>query len=166
MNIASSAGAIYQDPGHNFVLGILPYPQRENSDEKYAFLNSVDLTLFHSKTAVEELAGWLFIKFLTTWTEGLPIEEQPAYMWNTRTGYFPILSSVRNSLEYNNFLQEGTLNAIAQKIAWEQREYFYAAPSFIGSSNCRDEVENLIEAVLYAGMSIESAYNNALNELQ
>ncbi len=166
MNIATSAGSQYNDPNGRFVVGILPFPQRENGNYKYATLYGTDLTLFHSETALEELAGWLFIKFLTTWTEGLPIEKQPAYMWSTRTRYFPVLSSVRNSLEYNNFLQEGTLNAISQKIAWEQREYFYAPPSFIGSSNCRDEVENLIEAVLYAGMSIESAYNNALNQLQ
>ena len=166
MIIGSSAGAVYNNPGYKFVLGILPFPQRENSEDKYAFLNTVDLTLFHSETALEELAGWLFIKFLTTWTEGLPVEQQPTYMWNTRTGYFPVLSSVRNSLEYNNFLQEGSVNAVAQKIAWEQRENFYTEPSFIGSSNGRDEVENLIEAVLYAGMTIENAYNNALDQLQ
>ena len=165
MVIGSSAGANYNNPGDKFVLGILPYPQRENSEHKYAFLNSIDLTLFDSKSELEELAGWLFIKYLTTWTEGLPVEKQPAYIWNTRTGYFPVLNSVRNSLEYNKFLQEGSLNGIAQKIALEQREYFYSAPSFIGSAYCRDEVENLIEAVLYANYNVEDAFNNALDQL-
>ena len=165
MNIASSAGANYLNPGDKFVLGILPYPQRENSENKYALLNSVDLTLFDSESVLEELAGWLFIKYLTTWTEGLAVEKQPAYIWNTRTGYLPVLNSVRNSLEYNKFLQEGSLNGIAQKIALEQREYFYSTPAFIGSAYCRDEVENLIKAVLYANFNVEDAFNNALDQL-
>ena len=107
----------------------------------------------------------MFIKYLTTWTEGLPVEKQPAYIWNTRTGYLPVLNSVRNSLEYNKFLQEGSLNGIAQKIALEQREYFYSTPAFIGSAYCRDEVENLIKAVLYVNYNVEDAFNNALDQL-
>ena len=166
MVIGSSAGNSYNNPGDKFVLGVLPYPQRENSANKFAFLNSVDLTLFHSQSVLEELAGWLFIKYLTTWTEGLPVEKQPAYIWNTRTGYLPVLNSIRNSLEYNKFLQERSLNAIAQKIALEQSEYFYSAPAFIGSSYGHDEVEYLIESVLYARFNVEDAFDHALYKLQ
>ena len=62
--------------------------------------------------------------------------------------------------------EEQSLAAKVSLVGWEQRDAFYTSPSFPGTSTCRDEVENLIEAVLYAGESIEAAYENALNELQ
>ena len=117
------------------------------------------------------------MKFLTTWTNGLAVEKQPTYIWCTETGYFPILTSLRNSLEYSNFLEgkklvdgqyvqeEQSLAAKVSLVGWEQRAAFYTSPSFPGTSTCRDEVENLIEAVLYAGESIEAAYDNAINQL-
>ena len=178
MVIGSSAGASYNNPGDKFVLGVLPYPQREASSEQYVIQQGTNVALFNCETAEEELAGWLFMKFLTTWTDGLEVEKQPTYIWCTETGYFPILTSLRNSTEYSNFLEgikivdgepvkeEQSLAAKVSLVGWEQRDAFYTSPSFPGTSTCRDEVENLIEAVLYAGESIEAAYENALNELQ
>ena len=178
MVIGSSAGASYNNPGDKFVLGVLPYPQRAASAKDYVIQQGTNVALFNCETAEEELAGWLFIKFLTTWTNGLAVEKQPTYIWCTETGYFPILTSLRNSLEYSNFLEgkklvdgqyvqeEQSLAAKVSLVGWEQRAAFYTSPSFPGTSTCRDEVENLIEAVLYANVSIEDAYNNAINELE
>ena len=178
MVIGSSAGASYNNPGDKFVLGVLPYPQKASASQEYVIQQGTNIALFNSATAEEELAGWLFIKFLTTWTEGLAVEKQPTYIWCTETGYFPLLTSLRNSTEYSNFLEgkklvdgqyvqeEQSLAAKVSLVGWEQRDAFYTSPSFPGTSTCRDEVENLIEAVLYAGVSIEAAYDNAIEELK
>ena len=178
MVIGSSAGASYNNPGDKFVLGVLPYPQREASDKEYVIQQGTNVALFNCATAEEELAGWLFIKFLTTWTEGLDVEKQPTYIWCTETGYFPILTSLRNSTQYSNFLEgkklvdgqyvqeEQSLAAKVSVVGWDQRDAFYTSPSFPGTSTCRDEVENLIEAVLYGGVSIEQAYNKAIKALK
>ena len=183
MSIGSSAGASYNDPGDKFVLGVLPYPQKESAyageTEKYVIQQGTNVALFKCDDAKEELAGWLFLRHLTTWnqTEGFPVEKQPTYIWCTKTGYFPILQSLRNSKLYDDFLngityvdgnpvvEDRSLTATVSIVGYDQRDSFYTSPSFPGTSTCRDLVENLIEAVMYANVSIDDAYSAALNEL-
>ena len=55
-----------------------------------------NVTLFKCTDPMEELAGWLFIRFLTGY--------KAAMIWATKTGYFPIRNSVRTSQEYEDFL--------------------------------------------------------------
>ena len=75
-----------------------------------------------------------------------------------------------NSPEYQEFLSgEGdtkTLQAIVAIVGYEQAGYNYFLPSFSGTSKCRDVVEGLVEAVLYAGKSLDQAYSEALAELR
>ena len=179
MVIGSSAGASYNNPQGKFVLGVLPYQQREatyaTGQNQYVIQQGTNIALFNSKTAEEELAGWLFIKFLTTWTEGLEDEKQPTFMWCDGTGYYPILSSLRNSEKYDLSLrgydQNGVyvgqeLEDIVSLVGWEQRNNYYTSPSFPGTATCRDQVEYLVEGVLYGGKTIDEAYKKALANLR
>ena len=171
INVGSSAGCSYNDAGDKFVLGVLPYPQWEDtSKEKKVIQQGTNIALFNCEDPNEELAGWLFLKFITTWTEGLSYDQQPTYIWATRSGYFPILKSLMNSPEYQNFLSgdgdSKTLEAIVAMVGYEQAEYNYFSPSFSGTSKCRDVVEALVEGVLYAGKSLDDAYREALEALR
>lgn len=177
LTLGSSAGATYNLPQDGkFEVGILPYPQfKDATEDKHQVIQQgTNVTLFKRTNATEELAGWLFIKFLTG--------PKAAMIWATKTGYFPIRSSVRDSDEYNDFLTgrrvvldkngelvelfEPTFISKTMKVGWEQRNIFYTSPAFPGSSDCRDEVERLIQAVLYNNVSIDDAYANALKELK
>lgn len=171
INVGSSAGCSYNDPGDKFVLGVLPYPQWEDgAKEKKVIQQGTNVALFKCDDPDEELAGWLFLKFITTWTQGLSYDQQPTYIWATQSGYFPILKSLMNSPEYQEFLSGNgdsqTLQAIVAIVGYEQADYNYFSPSFPGTSKCRDVVEALIEGVLYAGKSLDEAYAEALNELK
>ena len=179
MVIGSSAGASYNDPQGKFVLGVLPYPQREatyaTGENQYVIQQGTNIALFNSATAEEELAGWLFIKFLTTWTPGLADEKQPTFMWCDGTGYYPILNSLRNSEKYDLSLrgydENGVyvgqeLDDIVSLVGWDQRDNYYTSPSFPGTATCRDEVEYLVEGVLYGNKTIDEAYNKAIKTLK
>ena len=171
INVGSSAGCSYNDPGDKFVLGVLPYPQWEDAaKEKKVIQQGTNVALFKCDDPDEELAGWLFLKFITTWTQGLSYDQQPTYIWATQSGYFPILKSLMNSPEYQEFLNgnngQKSLTAIVTNIALEQENYNYITPAFPDSDKCRQEVGYLLERVLYAGISIEQAYNDAINNLR
>jgi len=186
MTIGSSAGANYNypgDPDSTFHVGILPYPQFEDvtqfggiqPEKGQVIQQGTNVTLFKCTDPMEELAGWLFIRFLTGY--------KAAMIWATKTGYFPIRNSVRTSQEYEDFLSgkkllldantgewttiyEPSFIAKTMKVGWEQRNIFYTSPAFPGSSDCRDVVEALVQAVLYGGVSIDQAYEDALDELE
>ena len=171
INVGSSAGCSYNDPGDKFVLGVLPYPQWEDpTKEKKVIQQGTNVALFNCESADEELAGWLFMKFITTWTEGLSYDRQPTYIWSTRSGYFPVIQSLMDLPQYQAFLEgngdTSTLEARVTIIGNEQKDLLYYNESFPGTSKCRDEVENLVEAVLYGGISIDDAYTNAMNNLK
>ena len=178
MVISLSNSASYNDPQGKFVVGVLPYPQKEatyaTGENQYVIQQGTNIALFNSETAEEELAGWLFMKFLTTWTPGLAFEKQPTFMWCDGTGSLPILNSLRNSEKYDLSLrgydEHGvyvgqSLNNLALLVGWEQRYNYYTTPSFPGTSTCNDVVENLVEGVLYGAQSIEEAYRHALSYL-
>ena len=96
--------------------------------------------------------------------------EQPTAIWCERSGYFPILNSLMDHEEYKAFLDgEGetrTLEATVAIVGYEQSDKYFVSPTFPGTSKCRDEVENLVEAVLYAGKSMDAAYQEALANLK
>ncbi len=165
MVVGSSGSARYKNPENKFVVGVLPYPQKD-VENKAVISSGSDLIIFNTKEADEQLAGWLFIKFLTTWQNGLDIEKQPTYMLTKENYTLPIISSVKNSLEYNQFLVENNYLGLVQKVAAKQLEYSYTVPVIPLSSRCREAVENLVESVLYAGALLENAYRDALDELQ
>ena len=177
INIGSSAGCSYNDPKEKFTLGVLPYPQREaawtnegTGADEFVIQQGTNIALYNCENPDEELAGWLFLKFITTWHPELGYDEQPTTIWAERSGYFPILNSLMNHPDYQDFLNgedgDKTLQAIVAEVGYEQSERYYTSPSFPGTSKCRDLVENLVEAVLYAGKSLDEAYQNALNELK
>ena len=176
MIICSSAAYAYNNPQDNFVLGVLPYPQKEaaygKGEDEYVLQDGINISLFNCRDKDEQLAGWLFMKFLTTWHPELTYEEQPTVIWCENTWYLPNIKTLANHEKYKSFLfdndNNNTKKILSQvvEIYNEQVSKNYIIPPFNGSSFGREEVEYLVLSVLYAEFSIDSAYESAISKLQ
>ena len=152
MTIGSSAGASYNTTS-NFKTGVAEYPQRADGTNKQVIQQGTNICLFKNDNDLEELGGWLFMKWMTNFDNAL--------LWCTETAYFPIRESVYNSTEFQGKVSDGSTASQAQKVGWSQQQYFYTSVAFMGSSNARDEVEALVQAVL-VGTPIDEAYATAI----
>lgn len=169
MTLGSSAGASYNVPSDgSFEVGVTTYPQHDASNSQ-VIQQGTNVTLFKCSDPQEELAGWLFMKYLTNY--------ESAYKWCTGTSYFPIRKDVLNSDEYKahisgetvdelgNVVYEPTTQQLAQKVGLSQQNWFFTNVAFVGSSAARDNAELIVKAVLYAGTPIDKAYTDAINAL-
>jgi ABC-type glycerol-3-phosphate transport system substrate-binding protein len=201
MTTGSSAGVSYNDPKGAFEVGIAPIPQKAQAAKNYVIQQGTNVTLFKQEDPQVELAGWLFMKFLTS--------PQETLRWATNTSYFPVRKSAYLSAEYQAHLfgpivkkqngddlvingqvvrgtillntegkptydangvpayeaYEPTIQSYGTKIAYDQMDDFYTDPAFPGSSSARDEVELLVQAILYGEKTIDQAYAEALGRL-
>lgn len=112
MTLGSSAGAHHNDPSGAFEAGAAICPQKDTSNPQ-VIQQGTNVSLFKCADAQEELAGWLFMKYLTNF--------QSALIWVTGfeeytnlageliegkegTAYFPIRKDVFNSEEYQSYI--------------------------------------------------------------
>lgn len=153
MTTGSSAGASYNTT-ESFDTGVAEYPQRADGQNKNVIQQGTNVCLFEKDNDLEELGGWLFMKWMTNYDNAL--------LWCTETAYFPIRESVYKSAEYQAKIADGTVESQAQIVGWAQQNIFYTSEAFMGSSRARDEVEGLVRAVL-VGTPIEEAYEAAIN---
>ena len=153
MTTGSSAGASYNTT-ENFTTGVAEYPQRADGQNKNVIQQGTNVCLFERDNDLEELGGWLFMKWMTNFDNAL--------LWCTNTAYFPIRESVYNSAEYQNKVKDGTVTSQAQLVGWSQQAYFYTSEAFMGSSKARDEAEGLVRAIL-TGTPIDQAYQAAID---
>lgn len=169
MTIGSSAGATYNTPSDDsFEVGVCAYPQKDMNNPQ-VIQQGTNVSLFKKANPQEELAGWLFMKFLTNY--------ESALLWCTQTAYFPIRKDVLNSEEYKehisgiikdeagNEIVKPTVTQLAQKVGLEQQGWFYSNVAFKGSSLARDNAELIVRAILYSSKSIDDAYEEAINAL-
>ncbi len=165
MTIGSTAGAKYNDPAFNdadFEMEIYPMPQKDVNNKK-ALQQGTNINILSANTSGEErLAAWLFTKFLTTDTEANAT-------FAAESGYLPATKSAYNSSIYQSFLSTTQSDIVAKakscKIGYEQSSAYFISPSFVGSSNARDEVAAIIANVIYGGKSLDSEISRALSEL-
>ena len=169
MTLGSSAGASYNVPSDgSFEVGVAAYPQKDLNNPQ-VIQQGTNVTLFKRQDAQEELAGWLFMKFLTNYESALD--------WCTSTSYFPIRKDVLNSDDYQNHISgkmvdgdgniiyKPTTQNLAQKVGLEQQDWFYTSIAFRGSSKARDEVATLVQSVLYQNVDIDKAYSDTIDAI-
>ena len=169
MTLGSSAGASYNVPTDgSFEVGVTSYPQY-SMENPQVIQQGTNVTLFKRSDAQEELAGWLFMKFLTNY--------ESAYLWCTETSYFPIRTDVLNSAEYKRHISgettddqgqiiyKPTTQNLAQTVGLTQQDWFFTNVAFYGSSKARDNAETIVKAVLYANTDIDKAYQDAINDI-
>ena len=167
MSIGSSAGATHQRPNkgsdgnYPFEVGIATIPQADASNPK-VISQGPSLCLFQSENPQETMAAWLFMKFLTT-----NVEFQAAF--GIASGYVPVLKSVSENEVYKNFLAKADggdyVTALSAKLCLQQESAYYTSPAFMGSSDARDAVGQLMQAALIdAGSDLEAVLNKAFKE--
>lgn len=181
MTVGSSAGATYNNGQEStesvFTTAVTAYPQKAgtyDATKGNVIQQGTNVSLFKCKDPQEQLAGWLWIKHMTSY--------ESALTWATDTAYFPIRYDVLNSQEYQDHIkgivrsedgeilsQNQTISALAKEAGLKQQNWFYTNVAFFGSSKARDEAETLVQAILYgnegATLSIDDAYANALRRL-
>ena len=169
MTVYSNAGARYHMPlDGSFELGIAPCPQK-NINDPCAYQYGTDVSLFQCDDPQEELAGWLFLKWLTNY--------ESAMIWVTGydeytnidgqfvesakgTAYFPIRKDVLNSEKYKEYVSgkeeatdgsvvyNPTAQNLAAQVGLEQQDWFFTNVAFDGSSAARDRVGALVKGLL------------------
>ena len=169
MSIGSSAGANYNlSSDGSFKVGVSLYPQKDLNKPQYLQQGS-SIALTKNYNAQEELAGWLFMKYLTNYNSTL--------LFSTKTNYIPIRYDVLTSREYSLSLsgamidQYGTIlyfpsvQQLASQIAAKQACSYFTNSIFKGYELACDEAKNIVQSILYNYQSIDIAYSNAISNL-
>lgn len=174
MTIGSSAGATYNDGSASsktkFTTAVAPVPQKD-LDHGQVIQQGTNVSLFKCKDKEEELGGWLWLKFLTSY--------ESALTWALNTSYFPIRYDVLNSQEYQDHIlgkitaDDGSvmyrqsLAAQAKQVGLSQQNWFYTNVAFPGSAKARTNAETIVQQILYgSGVTVDRAFTDALNAIK
>lgn len=158
LGIGSTGGASYQF-SKNFETGIAQIPQTPGG-KNAVISQGPSICMLSKDNQQEEIAAWLFLKYLTT-----DVASQAKFA--QASGYIPVSTAAQNSEGYMAYLDgaSGTssngVKALAAKVAVEQSDKYFTSPTFVGSSQARDEVGNIIVNVL-KGTAVETAFDNAV----
>ena len=170
MSIGSSAGATYQRPkavngAYPFEVGIATIPQADVNNKK-VISQGPSLCIFKKSNPQEVIASWLFVKFLTT-----TVEFQAEF--SMASGYVPVLKSVAENPVYAEFLANADggdfVSALSAKVCLEQADAYYTSPAFVGSSEARDQVGNIITKALPSkniDADIDDIFQDAIDECE
>ena len=161
MTIGSSAGASYNVPyDKSFEVGVTTYPQKDMNNPQVV-QQGTNVSLFKCTNPQEELAGWLFMKFLTNYESSLEIA--------TETAYMPIRKDVINSKEYldhiSGIYNDQNIMQKTEMITITQSSWLHSYPSFDGMSNGRDAASSIVSSILYGGKTVKEAYQDAMDSL-
>ena len=167
MSIGSSAGASHQAPSkvgdaYPFEVGIASIPQVDPENGK-VISQGPSVCIFNDEDPQKVMASWLLLKFLTT-----SVEFQAQF--SIASGYVPVLKSVNDNETYKAFLAkasgyktgDGGVTALSAKVCMEQQAWYYTSPAFVGSSEARDQVGELMTSVFTGTKTIDDAFKYAV----
>ncbi|MFA6936042.1 MAG: extracellular solute-binding protein [Bacilli bacterium] len=169
MSVGSSAGVTYNVPsGDLFEVGVAKIPYY-TADKASVIQQGTNIAMLANGTDNQKLASWLLIKYLTS-TEG-----------NTQfaidSGYLPVRKSGTESSAYQALMDStGITNAsdlvkiASKKVApsyFEGSVKFtaFTDSAFIGSSDVRTVVGNIIPAVTEGEKTVDQAIAEAVAQL-
>ncbi|MBU1092859.1 MAG: extracellular solute-binding protein [Firmicutes bacterium] len=168
VTIGSSAGVRYNVPATDptteqpiFQIGVGPVPYNSaRPDDKAAIQQGTNISLMKTGTPQEQLASWLFLKYL--------INTENTTDWAMNTGYLPVRTSAYQSTIYQTFLNSPTANqlpvSMASNAAYTQSGYMFYDPAFIGSSRARVQVGLALERIMLGDGDIAAALLEAYTE--
>jgi len=168
VTIGSSAGVRYNVPAIDgstglplFEIAVAPVPY--NADQvanKAVIQQGTNIAIMRTGTAQEQLASWLFLKWL--------IKTENTTDWAMETGYLPVRVSAYESTIYQQFLTAPTANqlyiSMSANAAYRQSTYMYYDPAFIGSSRARTQVGLALERIMLGDGDIADALQDAYTE--
>ncbi len=156
MTISSSAWAAFHRPErfygeYPFEVGITEIPQM-NENNKKVISRGPSVCIFKKSNPQEVIASWLFVKYLTSSVE-FQIE------FSNASGYLPVIKSVLNNDVYKTLLEKADggdyIVYLSFKVCLSQTDNYFTSPAFLGSSNARNRVNQLVEKI-FANMSKSS----------
>ena len=148
ISIGSSAGAAKQVPEGSdaFTVDVAMVPQKDpgmTSDPSKCKVISQgpSICLFKSKNPQEVVASWLLVKFLVT-------NKVFEARYGMSAGYLPVINSVKDLDIYRETLENAdtgeNMSGMAAKMCTQFQEALFTSPAFYGSSEARDQMENLL----------------------
>lgn len=168
VTIGSSAGVRYNVPAIDgstglplFEIAVGPVPYNSAMpDNKAVIQQGTNIAIMKTGTAQEQLASWLFLKWL--------IKTENTVDWAMNTGYLPVRTSGYESTTYQAFLDNPTANqlyiSMSANAAYRQSGYMYYDPAFIGSSRARTQVGLALERIMLGDGDIADALLDAYTE--
>lgn len=168
MSIGSSAGATHQIPTategkYPFEVGMAQIPQH-NENNKKVISQGPSVCILNSGDEAKIEAAWKLVKFFTT-----NVDFQAEF--SMASGYVPVIKSVMENETYANHIagaenaevdQKERAAAYSTKICMEQVDNYFTSPSFIGSSEARTQVGNLVVQYFSQGVNINTAFADAV----
>lgn len=188
MSIGSSAGATNQRPAkvdgeYPFEVGIATIPQIDPSKGTIAISQGPNICLFNKENPQEVIATWLFAKYLLT-------NHAFQFEYTQKGGYVPPIKSLSDATfaatdpavaayVKNMNAADGYDNVsyLSQKVCLglaEGQNYtrFFTSPAFPGSSTARDQVGELLVAIISDNKAtdiqamIKQLFQKAINECE
>ena len=191
MTVGSTAGIGYNvpDPG-TFEIGVAPIPQWDMENYPSAVQQGPNVAIMKGEhiSSEEQLAAWLFIKYIT--------EAEQTAKWSMLTGYLPVRISGYESAVYQEFLgiadlhAAGTLDghtfsselndflgvpadylyeSMTANAAYLQVEYYEYDPAFsmihASSSEARLQAGIVMEAIFGGTVTVDQVIQAMLDEL-
>jgi len=133
--------------GAGFEWDVLPLPRRSIEDATRVHVYGLSHSIFRT-TPEEQLAAWLFIKWMNQ-------PEQQA-RWAEQSGYYPVRRSATGLMEV--YLADNP--SFHRALGFLGLEYGFE-PSLVGYDGCRNVLEDTIEAVL-SGAEVQAAMDAAV----
>ncbi len=163
MVIGSTGGAKNQKRSDGETgIATLPQAAEDKKAKDAAIMQGPSLCMFNKDDSQQEIATWLFIKYITS-----NIEAQAKFA--KISGYIPVSEDAQNSESYQTYLNgaNGTtddgITALAAKAAVAQSNMYFASPTFVGSSYARDAAGAIIVDVLSKGIDAKTALKNGVD---
>lgn len=160
--IGSSGGASHQNPGSAFQYGIAPIPgskQADGSINNSAISQGPSLVMFEAGNGVDNIDEKKVMTFLFV-KELLDPTFQAAFA--IASGYNPARNSVYEIETYVEHMNGTDITAVASKVAASMSDRFFTSPAFIGSSNARTQVGNVLVYSILGSKSPEKALSDAV----
>ena len=164
MSIGSSAGAKHQTPTADdqgkrpFEVGIASIPQVDAAHGK-VISQGPSVCIFNDEDPQKVMASWLLLKYLTT-----SVEFQAQF--SIDSGYVPVLKSVAENDIFKDHLKKANggdgVTALSAKVCMEQQSWYYTSPAFVGSSEARDQVGELLVSVFSGTKTVDEAFKYAV----
>lgn len=165
MIISSSSDFRYNVPPINpltglpaFEVGVAPIPYNGEVLESQAVIQrGTDMGLLKTGTIQQQLASWLFLKYITN-TENTAD-------WSIKTNYLPVRTSAYESAIYQEFLNNPTVsqlnNSLVANAIYQQVDYMFFEPAFMYASLVRTKVGTALERIILGDGDIEEALEEA-----
>ena len=165
MSIGSSAGATHQlpDVDNAFEVGIAPIPQ-VNPSAGRVISQGPSLVMFKKADQQQVMASWLLMRYLTT---NIAFQAE----MSMSSGYVSCLETVTENSVYAEWLlgangYKDGIAALSAQVCMEQADNYFTSPAFVGSSDARDQVGALMQAVFQNTMTVDQAFENAIKECE